>query len=326
MMSKRTLVNVVCFALFAVLPASAATRASVWTAVAASRGVEARPATAVTADDWRDVRRGDELASRTFVRTGRRGRATLTRHGSVLIVDPGSHIELPEPGAGGVETSIIQSSGSVMYEVDRRDSRHFEVVTPHLVAGVKGTSFLVTVESGFTAVTVESGLVEVFNPANGDSTDLGPGQSVFLDREEQRLDHVDLREAQPPRARTEVKRLVKMERREERRLQRETRAGDGPHGEGEPGVAVENGGHDGEKEDWVTDADLPGTGDDDWKDVDDAHWGADDLDGGSLDGNGLDGTRTGVVGADPIDLPEVPEDDPVGSGKTGGTEKVDPVN
>jgi len=231
MMSKRILANVVCCSLLAVLPASAAVTTSVWTAVAASRGVEARPATAATADDWRDVRRGDELASKTSVRTGRRGRATLTRLASVLIVDPGSQIELPEPGSGGVE----------------------------------------------------SGLVEVLNPANGESTDLGPGQSVFLDREEQRLDHVDLREAQPPRARAEVKRLVQMERREERRLQRETS-------------------------------------------VDDAHGRNEALDGGSLDRVELDGARTGVVGADPVDLPELPEDGPTGSGKPGGTEKVDPVD
>jgi len=284
MMSKRILTNVVCCSLLAVLPASAAVTTSVWTAVAASRGVEARPATAATADDWRDVRRGDELASKTSVRTGRRGRATLTRHASVLIVDPGSQIELPEPGSGGVETSIIQSSGSVMYEVDRRDARHFEVVTPHLVAGVKGTSFLVTVESGYTAVTVESGLVEVLNPANGESTDLGPGESVFLDREEQRLDYVDLREAQPPRARKEVRRLVQMER----RLQPESRDGGG----------------------------------DDWKEVDDEHWAAEDLDGGSIDRIDVDGAKVGVVGVDPVGLPEEPEGDPAVSGKAGGTDKV----
>jgi len=307
MMSKRILADVVvCCCLLCVLPASAASTTSVWTAVAASRGVEARPATATTAVDWRDVRRGDELASKTSVRTGRRGRATLTRHGSVLIVDPRSLVELPEPATDGVETSIIQSSGSVMYEVDRRDSRHFEVVTPHLVAGVKGTSFLVTVESDFTAVTVESGLVEVLNPANGESTDLGPGESVFLDREEQRLDYVDLREAQPPRARKEVRRLVQMERRRQ--------------------PEIRDGGDDGDKQGWVADADPLGSGGDDWKEVDDEHWATEDRDGGSIDTVEVGGAKTGVVGVDPVGLPEEPEDDPTVSGKAGGTDKVRQVD
>ena len=116
-----------------------------WTAVSASGPVQARPAATVTEALWRDVARGDELPPQTLVETGRKGRATLTRSASLLILDPESRVELPGDGYDGMETSIVQTQGSVLYKVDRRSNPHFEVVTPYLVAGVKGTSFLVTV-------------------------------------------------------------------------------------------------------------------------------------------------------------------------------------
>jgi len=183
---------------------------STWMTVAASGPVQAR--TAIDSDAvWRDVTRGDELLSETQVKTGKKGRATLTRSSSLLVVAPYSDVELPADGYGEMETSVIQTSGSVLYEVDGRTNPHFEVVTPYLVAGVKGTSFLVTVNERYTSVTVRKGLVEISNPDTGETFDLRPGESVIRHRDDAEMELVyDRRRSRD--ARREAKKLDRMDR------------------------------------------------------------------------------------------------------------------
>jgi hypothetical protein len=113
-----------------------------------------------------------------------------------------------------METSVIQTEGSVLYKVDSRTDPHFEVVTPYLVAGVKGTSFLVTVNDRYASVTVRHGLVEITNPGTGEKVELGPGQSVVRERDEIEMDLVrDRRRSRD--AKRESKRLDRMDRRAE---------------------------------------------------------------------------------------------------------------
>jgi hypothetical protein len=189
---------------------------SKWTAVAASGPVQARPADAAEHAVWQAVSRGEELMPRTTVETGRKGRVTLTRHASLVIVDPRSRVELPEQGFGSVETSVVQSQGSVLYRVDSRANPHFEVVTPYLVAGVKGTSFLVTVNDRYTSVTVRHGRVEITNPTTGEAFMLGAGESAVRQREDVEIDLVRSHRRNPE-ARKEARRLDKMIRNVDRR-------------------------------------------------------------------------------------------------------------
>ena len=161
-----------------------------WKTVAASGPVEAqRPADEPV---WTPLRRGDRLDPQSTVRTGRRGRATLTYSGDVVIVDPDSLVELPD-ALGSDGQSVTQTSGSVIYEIDRRDGRDFKVFTPYLVAGVKGTTFMVTVTDSYASVTVEDGLVEVTSHYTGESMNVGPGESVLLDAAaDAEIEHVTL--------------------------------------------------------------------------------------------------------------------------------------
>jgi hypothetical protein len=195
---------------FAVMPA-----VTPWKAVAASGPVHARDAAAATEALWHPVGRGDELMPQTTVETGHKGRVTLTRSASLLIVDPDSRVELPDERYGELETSIIQTQGSVLYKVDSRSNPHFEVVTPYLVAGVKGTSFLVTVNDRYAAVTVQHGRVEITNPGTGETVLLGPGDALLRQRDEIEMDLVRDRQRSGD-ARKESKRLARMERNAER--------------------------------------------------------------------------------------------------------------
>ncbi len=181
---------------------------SAWSTLAASGPVQAWSALGGE-EVWQDVSRGDELESETHVKTGRKGRATLSRSASVLILAPRSEVELPGVGRGDMETSVIQTSGSVLYKVDGRSNPHFEVVTPYLVAGVKGTTFLVTVNDRYTSVVVKSGLVEIRDPDTGEIFHLRPGESAIHHRERDELELVyDLRRSRE--ARDESRKLDRM--------------------------------------------------------------------------------------------------------------------
>lgn len=174
-------------------PAAAAPQVHDWRAAAASGRVESRSfaaradvteateATEATPADWNRVSRGDRLASHAEVRTGKRGRTTLTRRADVLMINPDSLVELPLAARNAEEAPVNQRSGSVLYEIDGSQTRGFQVVTPYLVAGVKGTVFLVTVTDRYAAVTVEEGVVEVGERASGRTVDVAAGETALVE-------------------------------------------------------------------------------------------------------------------------------------------------
>jgi hypothetical protein len=188
----------------------------VWTTAAASGPVSARPPDQPQAD-WAAVARGDLFPPHTQIRTGHRGRATLTRQAKLIIVDPGSEIELPAGELEAEPSSVVQTSGSVLYKIDRRASAHFEVVTPYLVAGVKGTTFLVTVDERDARVTVAEGLVEITDARSGERFEVGAGQSFRASSADLRADAAERgheRLSTPPRR--DAERIARMEERLDR--------------------------------------------------------------------------------------------------------------
>ncbi|MDX1389397.1 MAG: FecR domain-containing protein [Acidobacteriota bacterium] len=189
-----------------------------WKTLAASGPVEARDV-ADSEAPWGTVTRGDELEPRTLVRTGRRGRATLAQQASILMVDPNTELELPYVASPEGPSSVMQGSGSVVYEVDGTKIDDFKVVTPYLIAGVKGTTFLVSVTDRYAAVTVEHGVVAVTSLLDGETRDVHAGETLKVDtvREEAEMQIVSLES--DPRAldqetirfvRGEVRRLTRM--------------------------------------------------------------------------------------------------------------------
>lgn len=157
-----------------------------WKAVAASGRVEARDA-GLDPEEWQQVRRGDSVVVQSMVRTAKRSRATLARQGDVILVDPESEVRLPG-GEGRLDSRIRHRTGRALYRFEPRTVGGAEVVTPWLVAGVKGTVFSVIVESDFTSVSVVEGQVEVRTVAGGETIDLYPGEMAVLEEAEGRLE------------------------------------------------------------------------------------------------------------------------------------------
>lgn len=112
------------------------------------------------------------------IRTGRNGRVLLKRGEETILIAPNSVVGIPDKAAEGSSTTIIQQAGSILLEVEKRNTRSFEVETPYLVAAVKGTQFRVSVNEGNASVAVLRGQVEVADNKSGKYALVLPGQTA----------------------------------------------------------------------------------------------------------------------------------------------------
>jgi len=85
-----------------------------------------------------------------------------------------------EPSDVGIRTTIVQQSGSILLEVEKRAVKHFAVETPFLSAVVKGTHFRVTVNSSDSRVDVLGGQVEVQDLKSGQYAMVLPKQTAMV--------------------------------------------------------------------------------------------------------------------------------------------------
>ena len=116
------------------------------------------------------------LKSGDTIRTGRNGRVLLVRGQETILVSPNSVIGLPTEKKDGLSTTIVQQAGSILLEVEKRNVKHFEVVTPYLAAVVKGTQFRISVNAASTNIDVIRGQVEVADFRSGQIAQVMPGQ------------------------------------------------------------------------------------------------------------------------------------------------------
>jgi hypothetical protein len=126
----------------------------------------------------RQAQLGERLRHLDLVVTSENTRAALrfTDDGSILRINPRSQVRLTTGDErGAVVRTLELEFGEVWARVNRRDGAEFRVQTPAGVAAVKGTEFLVSVDSaGATLVVTLEGVVEFFNPAG--RTDVAAGE------------------------------------------------------------------------------------------------------------------------------------------------------
>lgn len=114
--------------------------------------------------------RGYPVPAGTTIVTGDDGMVVLVRRGDSITVFPNSEVTIPEDPAGD-RLGVLQSFGELLFRMETRESRNFEVRTPFLAATVKGTVFTVVVESTRATVSVSEGMVRV-TPARGGRSDV----------------------------------------------------------------------------------------------------------------------------------------------------------
>jgi hypothetical protein len=132
---------------------------------------------------------GRVLGENDAISTGADGFATLELDdGSYVSIAPNSHIVLSilrKMALTGIEDHVIElQKGEVANEVAhaRQSGDRFEVRTPSIVAGVRGTRFRVNQLSSMTAVEVLDGTVAVGTSASGapDQTGHADASSQFV--------------------------------------------------------------------------------------------------------------------------------------------------
>jgi len=115
------------------------------------------------------------------IRTGSNGRVLLMRGAETIMVSPNSVMQIPAGTSGNSGmTTILQRSGSVLFDVEKKNVRHFEVSTPYLAAVVKGTQFRVTVDEGGSRVDVLRGQVQVTDYKSGQRALVNPSQTAAV--------------------------------------------------------------------------------------------------------------------------------------------------
>jgi len=152
----------------------AASASDVWTVVQGSGTATHWSATGRAAP----LNRGDIVTAGDSVETGPDGRWVLQRrgHADSVTVSPGSRFMIPAPAAQGMLADIIQSMGTLFFNVEHTPGRRFEVDGPYLAAVVKGTSFTIAVAPSESTVDVQQGAVEVQSTGSHQVVLLGPGQ------------------------------------------------------------------------------------------------------------------------------------------------------
>ena len=126
---------------------------------------------------------GERLRNRDVVATSPTTRAALrfTADGSILRLNPSSRVRLTSGDERGVVVRTLQLEfGELWTRVARHAGTTLRVQTPAGVAAVKGTEFVVRVDSnGVTTVLTLEGVVEFFNPSG--RVDITAGNKVTVD-------------------------------------------------------------------------------------------------------------------------------------------------
>ena len=170
--------------------------ANEWTVQSSSGDVSA----ATTGlDNWRSIKPGQTLTAPFGIRTAATGQAILIRGDDTLLVAPKSVIEVraASHSDAGLITRILQTIGSLVYQVEERPRQRFEVETPYLVSVVKGTRFTISVTEHETLVSLEEGSLEVLS---NDGTHRGLMKPGEIARSKQGANRIEVSNAQLQRS------------------------------------------------------------------------------------------------------------------------------
>ncbi len=123
------------------------------------------------ATTWKSVSTGTSLHLGDVIRTGAQSKAEIRFESGIIRMYENTILELPSQpqqqkvseDSGQLRKVLLQRGRSLFEIFKNRLNGGFEVTSPSLIAGVKGTTFRVTEEEGIKGVTVFEGVVSVTN-------------------------------------------------------------------------------------------------------------------------------------------------------------------
>ena len=148
-----------------------------WVVLAASEDASWRDQ---VGQGWRHFQQGQVLMPGSEIETGPGGEVILVAGGDQVRVAPSTRLMLP--GFAGDRQRLRHERGRLRVDVEPRPGRAFELTTPLLSLGIKGTSFETAVGQEHDTVVVLDGEVEV-RPVQGDEAfRLNGGQGLHQPR------------------------------------------------------------------------------------------------------------------------------------------------
>jgi len=155
------------------------------TITAASGAVKVRRVKALF---WENAKVGQEIAEGDHIRTGRDGQVKIEfadgntmyiKKNSVVIVEA-----LARDGDTGKYDAVFKTTRArIKAQIDeKKDLNTFEIRTPVVVCGVRGTVLYLTAGPGFADVFVERGNVFLRSPVSGEERELPQGMATQADR------------------------------------------------------------------------------------------------------------------------------------------------
>jgi FecR protein len=148
-----------------------------WVVLAASEDASWRDQ---VGEGWRHFQQGQVLMPGSEIETGPDGEVILVAGGDQVRVAPSTRLMLP--GFAGDRQRLRHERGRLRVDVEPRPGRAFELTTPLLSLGIKGTSFETAVGQERDTVLVLDGEVEVRPVGRDEPFRLNDGQGLHQPR------------------------------------------------------------------------------------------------------------------------------------------------
>ncbi|WP_082537244.1 FecR family protein, partial [Aureimonas sp. Leaf460] len=127
-----------------------------------------------------EIKRQMSIAEGLTITTTANGRVRLVSDNNVMTLLPNSAAAVTPKSFFSSKTEVLQRTGSIEFDIEKRSQPHFTVQTPYMAAVVKGTKFTVSVASKTTKIGVDRGLVQVSDLRTGQSAAVGAGQNASV--------------------------------------------------------------------------------------------------------------------------------------------------
>ncbi len=103
----------------------------------------------------------------------------LVTCGATLLLErePGTDVTIHARQGGAPPETIMLENGAILIDV-RPSSQPTQIRTPHAIAAVRGTIYVVDASATETSVFVIRGAVSVRKPNDASTVTLGPGQGI----------------------------------------------------------------------------------------------------------------------------------------------------
>jgi hypothetical protein len=104
----------------------------------------------------------------------------ILRCGSELTIThaPGTVYRPAAAGDDGLPASVQLDSGALLIEFNSKRRHEFQILTPQVIASVRGTKWAMEAKSGQTSTLVLAGEVTVARKDDPETVVVGPGQGV----------------------------------------------------------------------------------------------------------------------------------------------------